>query len=95
LIYDNDDYDDDHHHTGEVKTTSLNCGHQRAYCSSPGNINMENHGGMISTGKTDSSTTALWLSYQKNHLVANQEILAKDKMHLALRSVFVHVAKFR
>jgi hypothetical protein len=53
------------------ETKSLNFCHQRAYCSSSRRyISMENHGGMISTGKTpDSSTRSLWWSYQKSHLV--------------------------
>jgi len=55
---------------------------------------MENHGGMISTGETpDSSTRALWKSYQQSHLVAKQEELAKEMMNLALRSIFVHTSK--
>jgi hypothetical protein len=33
---------------------SPNCGHQRAYCSSPKwSMSMESHGGMILTGKTE------------------------------------------
>jgi hypothetical protein len=36
------------------ETMSLNCGHQRAYCSSPRwYVNMESNGGMILTGKTE------------------------------------------
>jgi hypothetical protein len=36
-------------------------------------------------GKTpDSSTTALWQSYQQSHLVAKQEELSKEIMNLAL-----------
>jgi hypothetical protein len=31
---DDDDDDDDDDHIEGVNTTSLNCGHQRAYCSS-------------------------------------------------------------
>jgi hypothetical protein len=38
---------------------------------------MENHGGMISTEETDSSTIALWQSYQQSHLVEKQEEVAK------------------
>jgi hypothetical protein len=37
----------------EAGTMSLNCGHQRAYCSTPRSyMSMESHGGMILTGKT-------------------------------------------
>jgi hypothetical protein len=39
---------------------------------------MENHGGMISTEETpNSSTRALWQSYQQSYLVAKQEVLGK------------------
>jgi hypothetical protein len=39
---------------------------------------MENHGGMISTLETpDSSTRALWKSYQQRRLVANKEELGE------------------
>jgi hypothetical protein len=39
---------------------------------------MEDHGGMISVGKTpDLSIRALWQSYQQSHLVAKQEELGK------------------
>jgi hypothetical protein len=37
---------------------------------------MENHSGIISAGKTpDSSTRALWQSYQQSQLVSKQEEL--------------------
>jgi hypothetical protein len=40
---------------------------------------MENYGGIISVEETsDSSTTALWKSYQQSHLVAKQEELIKE-----------------
>jgi hypothetical protein len=46
---------------------------------------MENRGEIISTGETlDSSTTALWQSYQKSHLAAKQEELVKEMMNFAL-----------
>jgi hypothetical protein len=32
-------------------TLSLNCSHQRAYCSPPGDMSMDNYGGMILTGE--------------------------------------------
>jgi hypothetical protein len=42
---------------------------------------------------SDSSTTAIWQSYQQSHLVAKQEDLAKEIMNLAIQSTFVHVSK--
>jgi hypothetical protein len=76
-------------HWGE--TMSLNCGHKRAYCSSPRwYMSMEAHDGMTSTGDNswvtewhrqrttpESSTTTLWQSWQKRHLAANQEELGE------------------
>jgi hypothetical protein len=36
-------------------------------------MSIENHGGMLSTGKkTDSSTRGLYKSYQQSHLVAKR-----------------------
>jgi predicted transcriptional regulator len=47
---------------------------------------MENHGGMILTGKTyDSSIRGLWQSYQQSSK-AMQEELAKE-MNFALQSI--------
>jgi hypothetical protein len=43
-------------------------------------MSMENHGRMIST--LDSSTRALWKSYEQNNLVARQDGLAKEIMNL-------------
>jgi hypothetical protein len=44
-------------------------------------MSMENHGGMILTGKTpDLSTRTLWPYYQHSHIVANQEELGKGKL---------------
>jgi hypothetical protein len=48
-------------------------------------MRVENHGGMISTGKTvDSSTRTLWQSYYPSNLAAKQEKLGKrnDKFGL-------------
>jgi hypothetical protein len=43
---------------------------------------MENYGGIISAEETsDSSTTALWKSYQQSHLVENQAELTKKIMN--------------
>jgi hypothetical protein len=36
---------------------------------------MENHSGVMSTGE---NIRALWQSYQKSHLVANQEDLGEE-----------------
>jgi hypothetical protein len=41
----------------------------------------------------DSSTRALWQSYQRNNLVAKREKLVKYMMNLALRSSFFHTLK--
>jgi hypothetical protein len=41
-------------------------------------MSVENHGGMIPTGKTTySSTRALWEFYQQKHIVANREELGE------------------
>jgi hypothetical protein len=53
---------------------------------------MENYGGIL--GKIpDSSTRALWPSYQKNLLVAKQEYLAKEITNLGLGIIFGHSSK--
>jgi hypothetical protein len=45
---------------------------------------IEDHGGMISTGKTpDSFTRALWKLYKHVLLVAEQYKMAKEVMNLA------------
>jgi hypothetical protein len=56
------------------ETTSLKCGHQRAYCSSPRwYMHMENDNGMIQRGKSpDSSTRASWQFYGYSNLAAKQ-----------------------
>jgi hypothetical protein len=55
-------------------TTSLNCSHQRAYCSSPRfYMSMENYGGILSTGKSPhSSTRALSGNATSCHLIASR-----------------------
>jgi hypothetical protein len=51
-------------------------------------MNMENHGGIVSTGKTpDLSIRALWQSYQQSHLVAKQEELTKEIMYFVLQTI--------
>jgi hypothetical protein len=56
---------------------------------------MENHGGIISTGETpDSSTRALWESYQQSHIVANQVEPGEGNDECSLRSIFVHTSKW-
>jgi hypothetical protein len=54
------------------ESMSLNCGHQRAYCSSPGYIWAWRT--MVEKETPDSSTRALWQSYQQIHLVASRGI---------------------
>jgi hypothetical protein len=39
-------------------------------------------------GKTDSTTRALWQSYQQRNLIAEQEELAKGMMNFALQSIY-------
>jgi quinolinate synthase len=57
-------------------------------------MNMENHGGMILTGTTsDMYTRAHWQSYQQRHLVAKQENMTKEMIHLTSQSTFVHISK--
>jgi hypothetical protein len=55
------------------ENTSLNCGHQQAYCSSRRRyMSIENHGKMMSTDKaTDLSTRATWQFYS-SHLAASR-----------------------
>jgi hypothetical protein len=54
-------------------------------------MSMDNHGGKVWRGETpDSSTRALWLSYQQSHLLANKEELGEGNNEFNLRSIFVH-----
>jgi hypothetical protein len=63
-------------------------------------MSMENHCGMISRGETtDSSTRDPYKFYQKSHLVAKHEELAKKIMNFASRSFYfilrrVHAVKY-
>jgi hypothetical protein len=41
-------------------------------------MNMENYAGMIQGKTPDSSTRAVWQSYQQSYLVARQEELLKE-----------------
>jgi hypothetical protein len=41
----------------------------------------------------DSSTRALWQSYQQSHLLAKHKELAKEITNLVLRIIFVHTSK--
>jgi hypothetical protein len=54
------------------ESTSLNCGHARAYCSnSMWYTSMENHGGMMMLTEENSRLVhqkALWKSYHRQHL---------------------------
>jgi hypothetical protein len=53
-------------------------------------MSLENNGGMMSTEEIpDSFTRALWKSYQRTHLVANQEELGEGSEFILL-SIFVH-----
>jgi hypothetical protein len=67
---------------------------QRFYNLSPRlYTSIENNGGIISTGETpDSSTRALWKSYQQSNLVANQEELGEGN-EFRLRNICVHTSK--
>jgi hypothetical protein len=83
--------------------TSLNCGHQRAYCSSPSwYISMENHGGMMMSKEENS-----WFVLQNSLEIlpaetpgSKQEELAKgmriqhcEVFLFILASVFLHTVK--
>jgi hypothetical protein len=57
-------------------------------------MGMDNHGGIIPTGETPtSSTRALWKSCQHSYLVAKQEALAKKIMNLALQTISIYSLK--
>jgi hypothetical protein len=79
------------------ETRSLNCGHQRAYCSSPIRryMNMENHKGMTLTGEKSWSIhhRVLWKPYQQSHLVANQKELDEGVDEYNLLSISDHISK--
>jgi hypothetical protein len=79
----NDDYHHHNHHHVEVvrETTSLNCGHQQAYCS-PLRWWAWRTMVMISTEERLSRPRELSGNYASNHLVAKQEEVA-NKMNLA------------
>jgi hypothetical protein len=50
-------------------------------------MSVENHGGMISTGKSlDTSTRVLWQSYQQSQLLENQEELGKGNAEFGFRN---------
>jgi hypothetical protein len=76
------------------ETTSLNCGHQRAYSSSPRwYMSMGNYGGMISREENS------WFVHQSSLAIlpadtsgSKQGDRAKEIMNLALRSIFVHIS---
>jgi hypothetical protein len=54
-------------------------------------INVEDHGGMISTGELLIRSTELFGDPTSSHLVAEHKDLAKA-MNLAVRSIFVHTS---
>jgi hypothetical protein len=81
----NDDDDDDGRRVAGVRM-SLNCDHRQAYyTSSGGYMSMENHDRMIMS--TDSSTRALWQSYQQSHLVASRRN-GRNQRELGLAKYF-------
>jgi hypothetical protein len=76
------------------ETTSLNCGHQRAYCSSPRwYMSMNNRGGMISTGKN------FWFINQSSLAILSAELsISKagrtgEGNEFNLRNIFVRASK--
>jgi hypothetical protein len=76
---------------------SLNCSHQRVYCSSPRwYMSMENRAGMILTGENSwfFHQSAFWHSYQQRHVVANQEELVEGNDEFSLWSICVHTSKW-
>jgi hypothetical protein len=67
------------------ENTSLNCDHQRAYCSSPRlNISVENHGGMILAGEYSWFVHQSSCSPTSSHLVARQEELGEGSYEFGL-----------
>jgi hypothetical protein len=54
---------------------------------------MERNGEILTEKNSDSSTRALWQSYQQNHLVAKQKEMGEGKMNLDLQSIFIHTWK--
>jgi hypothetical protein len=52
-------------------------------------MRMENHGGMILTGKLLTCLPQLSVNPASSHLVAKQEELAKEMMNLALRTISI------
>jgi hypothetical protein len=74
------------------ETTSLNCSHQCAYCSFPRwYMNMVE---WYRQGKIpDSSSRAVWQSYQQSRLVAKQEGFGEENYAFSLQSIFVNASK--
>jgi hypothetical protein len=72
---------------GEI--TSLNCGYQLACSSTRWYMNIENHGGMVSTGENSRFVhqISLWQSYKQSYLVANQEELGEGNNGFCLRNI--------
>jgi hypothetical protein len=54
---------------------------------------MENHGGMISTGKSNSSTRALWQSCQQSYRAAKQEELCAGNDKFCLKKYLFHASR--
>jgi hypothetical protein len=77
------------------KTTSLDCGLQRAYCLSPSwYMSMEDHSEIMQTRKNSwlVHQSALWQSYQQSHLVANRKDVCEGNDGFFTKSFF-HTTK--
>jgi hypothetical protein len=70
------------------ETTSLNCGHQQAYCSSPRWYMRTMEEWYWQRNTPDSSTRALWQSYQQSS-TSKQEEQAKEVMNFGLLFLFI------
>jgi hypothetical protein len=79
------------------ETTSVNYGHQLAYCSSPKWYNEYGDAWWngIGMGKLLIRLPDLSGNHTSSHLVAEQDELAEEVLNLALRSIFVHTSKGR
>jgi hypothetical protein len=79
----------------KAEITSLNCGHQRTYSSSPRwYMSVGSHGGMMSTAEN-------WFVYQSSLAIlpaessgTKQEKRAKGMMNLAFRRIFYGTCKW-
>jgi hypothetical protein len=69
------------------ETTSLNCGHQRAYCSSPRYMSVKVTVECYQQGKIPNLSNRA-LSLYSSHLVAKQDVHDKRNAEFFLRSIF-------